>query len=84
MKSHMKTFKVDVSFEIALGAIKSNPNKIIKLPEWDGYWFWDNEKQTVMIYCNDGTKFDIRESQDVYYTLTNICRKDWCIYKIEK
>lgn len=71
----------NTTFKVALGAIKSNPNKAIKLPEWDGCWIW--EHNTIMICCYDGTKIDIRKTNDVYYTLTNICREDWMVYRIE-
>ena len=23
----------------------------VKLPSWGGYWYWDKEKETVMIQC---------------------------------
>lgn len=23
----------------------------VKLPGWNGYWCWDNDKQTIMIHC---------------------------------
>ena len=26
----------------------------IKLPTWDGYWFWDKEKETIMIHTKCG------------------------------
>lgn len=73
-----------VSFKIALGAIKSSPLKVVKLPEWDGYWKWDNDKKTIIIHCADGKELDIRESDDMYYTLTNVCRDDWMVYRIEQ
>lgn len=84
MFSDENIFKQNVSFEVALGAIKSSPLKIIKLPEWDGYWFWDNKTNSIIIHCADGSQFDIRETTDVFYTLSNICRKDWCIYRLDK
>jgi hypothetical protein len=72
----------NTTFRVALGAIKSNNKKAIKLPEWDGCWIWDNN--TIMICCHDGSKLDIRRTNDVYYTLTNICREDWMVYRIEE
>lgn len=49
----------------------------IKLPEWEGYWEWDAEKRTVMMHCNKDTVIDIRNSDDMMFTLTNIAREDW-------
>ena len=23
----------------------------VKLPSWGGYWYWDQEKETIMIQC---------------------------------
>lgn len=50
----------------------------MKLPSWGGYWYWDSEKETVMMKCravdSDTGKdlLDIRETQRVEYTLTNV------------
>ena len=57
----------------------------MKLPSWGGYWCWDAEKETVMIHCrpqdsdHQGEILDIRETQRVEYTLTNLCSEDWVI-----
>lgn len=58
----------------------------VKLPSWGGYWCWDEEKQTIMMYCKQedvdrGQKspLDIRETQRVEYTLSNVCSEDWII-----
>lgn len=49
--------------------------KKVKLPEWEGYWCWENN--TIMIHCKDGLVLDIRETEDVNYTFGFICRNDW-------
>lgn len=51
--------------------------KKIRLPEWEGYWYWENN--TIMIHCKDGLVLDIRETEDVNYTFGFICRNDWQI-----
>ena len=56
----------------------------VKLPSWGGYWYWDAEKETVMIQCrpqdsDNGELLDIRETQRVEYTLTNVCSDEWII-----
>lgn len=47
----------------------------IKLPEWDGYWAWENE--SIKIHCKDGRVLDIRETEDISYTFGFIIRDDW-------
>jgi len=54
----------------------------IKLPEWGGYWYWgqapDNaEKGTIFIYTRYGQTLDIRDTEDVDYTIGFMFRDDW-------
>lgn len=49
----------------------------MKLPSWGGYWCWDDEKQTIIMYTKDNERLDIRETQRVEYTLLNICSDEW-------
>lgn len=58
----------------------------IKLPSWGGYWCWDEEKNTIMMHCKQedvdkGQKspLDIRETQRVEYTLSNIASDEWIV-----
>ena len=56
----------------------------VKLPSWGGYWYWDHEKETIMIQCrpqdaDQGELLDIRETQRVEYTLINMQSDDWVI-----
>jgi hypothetical protein len=66
-----------VKFEQALKLMQEG--KKVKLPSWGGYWYWDNEKQTVMMHCKDGKVLDIRETQAVEYTLSNIVSDEWIL-----
>lgn len=50
-----------------------------KLPSWGGYWYWDAEKETIMIHTKDGKELDIRETEVVEYTTMNICSDEWQI-----
>ena len=38
-----------MKFEQALKAMKNGEK--VKLPSWGGYWYWDSDKETVMIQC---------------------------------
>ena len=57
----------------------------IKLPSWGGYWYWDAEKETIMIQCRPqdngekGELLDIRETQMVEYTTMNMQSDEWII-----
>lgn len=51
----------------------------IKLPSWGGYWCWDDEKETIMIHCKDGKVLDIRETEVVDYTFSNIASDEWIL-----
>lgn len=51
----------------------------VKLPSWGGYWYWDSDKQTVMMHTKDGEELDIRETDRVEYTLSNIISDEWII-----
>lgn len=57
----------------------------VKLPSWGGYWCWDEDKQTIMMHCRakdsdtQSEVLDIRETQRVEYTLSNIMCDDWVL-----
>lgn len=65
----------DMEFNVAYNLMKKGAK--IKLPEWEGYWYWDEKKNTIMIHTKEGTELDIRESEDMDFTMKNICREDW-------
>lgn len=48
-----------------------------KLPSWSGYWYWNVEKQTIMMHTKDGLDLDIRETQIVEYTALNMLSDEW-------
>jgi len=49
----------------------------MKLPSWGGYWCWDDEAQTIIMYTKDNQRLDIRETQRVEYTLLNVLSDEW-------
>lgn len=51
----------------------------VKLPSWAGYWWWDEESQTIIMYTKDGDCLDIRETQRVEYTIQNILSDEWIV-----
>lgn len=51
----------------------------VKLPSWAGYWWWDEESQTILMYTKDGDCLDIRETQRVEYTIQNILSDEWIV-----
>lgn len=73
-----------MNFKEAFKAMKAGTK--VKLPSWGGYWFWDAEKETIMMQCRpkdtdkgQGDLLDIRETQRVEYTLSNILSDEWLI-----
>lgn len=66
-----------MKFEEALKAMKSGIP--VKLPSWAGYWRWDEESQTILMYTKDGDCLDIRETQRVEYTIQNILSDEWIV-----
>lgn len=51
----------------------------IKLPSWGGYWYWDDKAQTIMMHCKDNTTLDIRDTEVVDYTFSNIASDEWVL-----
>lgn len=64
-----------MNFKTAL--IEMQAGAKMKLPSWGGFWYWDPTKQTVMMHTKDGEELDIRETQRVEYTLTNVLSDEW-------
>lgn len=66
-----------MKFEEALKVMKTGGK--VKLPSWGGYWYWNPEKETIIMSTKDGQELDIRETQRVEYTLQNILSDEWII-----
>lgn len=66
-----------MEFKKALELMKQGMK--MKLPSWSGYWFYDNEKETIIMYTKEGKELDIRETERVEYTALNICSNEWMI-----
>ena len=49
----------------------------VKLPSWAGYWAF--ESGTNMMHCKDGAVIDIRATENVAYTMSNVASNDWMI-----
>lgn len=64
-----------MKFEQALKEMKKGIP--MKLPSWGGYWCWDEENQTIIMYTKDNKRIDIRETQRVEYTLQNVLSDEW-------
>lgn len=62
-------------FKEALESMKNG--KKVKLPSWTGYWCWEND--TIMMHCKDGKILDIRETDRVEYTMSNVASEEWIL-----
>ena len=49
----------------------------VKRTGWTGYWIFDHDRETIMMHCKDGQVKDIRETQDVIFTVSNMLADDW-------
>ena len=47
----------------------------VRLSHWKGYWAWENN--TIMIHTKEGEVIDIRDTDNVAYTFSNIATNDW-------
>lgn len=66
-----------MEFKKALELMKQGMK--MKLPSWGGYWFYDNEKEAIIMHTKEGKELDIRETDRVEYTTLNICSNEWMI-----
>lgn len=66
-----------MKFEQALKEMKSG--KKVKLTSWGGYWYWDPERETIIMHTKEGKELDIRETDRVEYTLLNVLSDEWVI-----
>lgn len=62
-----------MEFKKAYEALKQGAD--IKRPSWKG--FWRKENDTIIMYCKDGRKIPITDSEDVFYTVDNMVADDW-------
>lgn len=70
-----------MEFNEAYGYLREG--KKIKLPEWNGYWYWSDDRKTIMIHCENGKELDIRDTKNTEYTFGCIVRNDWMVIKDE-
>lgn len=70
-----------LTFSEAFEALKAG--KKIKLSSWKGYWKMERDvysregKNTIHMHCKDGRVLDIRDTQDVMFTVGNMATDDW-------
>lgn len=56
--------------------------KKVKLPSWEGYWKKDDNE--IMMYCHDGRVLNLRNNDDMFWTLENICSTEWEVVEDEE
>lgn len=64
-----------MTFKEAFEAMKHGAK--VKLPSWAGYWFWCIPAQSILMHTKDGKDIDVRSTECVDYTFTNICSDEW-------
>lgn len=68
-----------MNFQAAFSYLKRGHD--ITLPEWGGFWRWDAQRKTIMMHTRKGEILDIRQSNDMDYTLGFTFRTDWELVK---
>lgn len=53
----------------------------VKRPAWRGYWEYDSDGDRIMMHCGDGRVLELRETDDLSFTLGNILSDDWVIVR---
>lgn len=66
-----------MDFNQALGIMKKGFK--VTRPCWNGYWYWNNDKKTVIIHTKDGKEFDLFDSDDKELTLSSLSCRDFRI-----
>ena len=64
-----------MTFKEAFEAMKHGAK--VKLPSWAGYWYWCIPAQSILMHTKDGKDIDVRSTECVDYTFTNICSDEW-------
>ncbi len=49
----------------------------VQRSHWHGYW--ESKDGEIIIHCQDGRILNLRDSEDMIYTLRNISCDDWRI-----
>lgn len=66
-----------MTFKEAFEAMKKGAK--VKLPSWGGYWYWDDDKKTIIMHTRDGEKLDIRQTDRPEYTFSNVASDEWLV-----
>ena len=66
---------MEMTFKEAFEAMKQGAK--VKLPSWGGYWYWDDDKKTIIIHTKDGEELDIRQTDRPEYTFSNVASDEW-------
>lgn len=75
--SNADTKETPCNFDRAFKLMKKGYK--VKLPSWGGYWYWDDDKKTIIIHTKDNKELDIRETDKVEYTTLNILSDEWIV-----
>lgn len=68
-------------FDVALTWMKKG--KAVRVPGFIGYWYWDNEQDTIIMVMKNNERLDIRQTNDLSFTLGFINSTEWEIYNGE-
>lgn len=53
----------------------------VKRHHWTGYWFFDKEKDTIIMHTYKNEDISIKDTKDILYTLSACASDDWEVVK---
>ena len=54
---------------------------IVRRNAWHGYWEYvvEDGKDKIYMHCADGKVLEVRDTDDILFTLRNACADDWVV-----
>lgn len=65
----------DFTMNFATAYISMQRGHKVKRKHWKGYWIVEDGE--IVMHCRDGRVINIRESEDMMYTISNMACNDW-------
>lgn len=70
-------YKGEQVMDFASAFISMQRGHKVARSHWAGYWCIEDEE--IIMHCRDGRIINIRESEDMIYTISNMACNDWRI-----
>lgn len=64
-----------MSFQEAFNYMQTGAD--VKLPDWRGFWRWNEDTKSILLFTAGGEIMDIRDVPDMRFTLNFTFCNDW-------